>query len=78
MLFWICQESSVPYSFLNIQKLRGEASLSWVSGIQAFTLLVILYGDKYPLLVNHMAKVIIYNSLSLFNMDCLCFVSLEF
>ena len=28
MLSWICQESSVPYLFLNIQELRGEASLS--------------------------------------------------
>ena len=30
------------------------------------------------LLVNHTVKVIIYNSLSLLNMDHLCFVSLEF
>ena len=37
---------------LDIQELRGEASLSPPSGglgIQAFPLLVFLYGDKYPL-----------------------------
>ena len=36
-------------SILNIQELRGEASLSRNRGIQVFPSLVFLYGDKYPL-----------------------------
>ena len=49
------------------------------SGIQAFPSLVFYTViSTLFLLVNHMVKVIIYNSLSLFNMDRLCFISLEF
>ena len=41
VLFWICQEPSGPYWFLNIQELRGEAHLSRGWGIQAFLITVI-------------------------------------
>ena len=53
MLFWICQEPSGPYLFLNIQELRGEARLSQGSGIQAFLITVI---STLFLFMSHVVK----------------------
>ena len=69
MLFWICQEPSGPYWFLNIQELRGEARLSWGWGIQEFPITVI---RTLFLIMSHMVKGDCLH-LSLFDRDHLMF-----
>ena len=70
MLFWICQEPSGPYLFLNIQELRGEAYLSWGC--------ISHYSDKYPLpFYEPYGKRWLFATLSLIGIF-LCFVNLEF
>ena len=69
MLIWICQESSGPYRFLNIQELRGEARLS--PGLRNPG--ISHYSDKYPLLsMSHTVKGDCLQ-LSLFDRDRLMF-----
>ena len=66
-------------NFLNIQELRGEASLS--RGLRDPCIYFVSFSidDNYPLpSCEPYWKRDCYNSLSLFNMDRLCFVSLEF
>ena len=69
MLFWICQEPSGPYWFLNIQELRGEAHLSLGWGIQAFLTTVI---STLFLIMSQMVKDDCLQ-LSLFDRDHLMF-----
>ena len=57
-------------------KRRGKPLRDW--GIQAFPSLAFLYGDKYPLPSCEPHGKSDCLQISLFNMDCLCFVSLEF
>ena len=61
---------------MNIQELRGEASLTPSPGglgIQAFPSLVFLYGDKYPLPFYEPYGKSDYLQPSLFPMDDLMF-----
>ena len=67
MLFWICQEPSGPYWFLNIQELRGEACLSQDWEIQAFLITVI---STHFLFMSQMVK---GDCNSLFDRDHLMF-----